>query len=198
MNLDFLKANHVTAFRIASVPIIGLLVCFKSWIPALLALLLYILAAASDWLDGYLARKYHDTSLLGQVFDIVADKLLVIVCLLALGFSDRLDGGLIIPALAIVLREIFVMGLREYAARKADQSGEPAPDTAALTSTQLAKTKTLVEMVAIGILIAVPFVLPKFVGFFGSFLLWIAAVLSVQTGYQYFQTARFMPSKTDF
>jgi cardiolipin synthase len=197
MNLDMIKANHITLFRIAAVPVIALLISPKGVVAPLLALLLFIAAAASDWLDGYLARKHNDTSLLGQVFDIVADKLLVIACLVALGVAGHLPGGLVIPAVAIVLREIFVMGLREYAARKADQSGEQAPDTSALASTQLAKTKTLVEMFAIGILIGKP-ILPGFVDFLGVFLLWVAAVLSVYTGYQYFQTARFMPAKTDF
>jgi CDP-diacylglycerol--glycerol-3-phosphate 3-phosphatidyltransferase len=190
-----LKANHLTFFRIGAVPLIALLICLNGWLAALLALLLYIAAAVSDWFDGYLARKYNDTSLLGQVFDIVADKLLVVGCLLGLGVSGRL-GGMMLPALAIVLREIFVMGLREYAVRKAERDNEEAPATTMLGASELAKAKTMVEMVAIGVLIAIPHLLPMLFGAIGCFLLWIAAGLSLYTGYQYFQQARFMPAKT--
>ena len=66
--------NQVTFFRIGATPLIAVLLCINNGFAAFLALALYILAAASDWLDGYLARKYNDTSLLGQVFDIIADS----------------------------------------------------------------------------------------------------------------------------
>lgn len=192
LNLDFIKPNQVTFFRIAAVPLIALLLCLKGGLWGVLATLLYILAALSDWFDGYLARKYNDTSLLGQVFDVMADKLLVVGCLLGLAYNGRL-GGAIIPALAIVLREIFIMGLREYAARKGETS---TAESAPLAVTKLAKTKTAIELVAIGLLVAVPFPLPLVFGIIGSFLLWVAAGLSLHTGYQYFQQARFSPAKT--
>lgn len=190
-----LLPNHVTFFRMAAAPAIALLLCVKGWFFALLALLLFIAAAASDWLDGYLARKYNDTSLLGQVFDIVADKMLVITTLLALAYNGVL-GGAIIPALAIVLREIFIAGLREYAARKADLTKEAEPDATSLSATPYAKAKTAVQMVAIGLLISFPLLGSAFIGLIGAFLLWIAAGLSVYTGWQYWQEARFMPPKT--
>jgi cardiolipin synthase len=195
INLMALKPNHVTFFRICAAPAIALLLCINHWFPALLALALYILAAASDWLDGYLARKYNDTSLLGKVFDIIADKMLVISVLLSLAYNGVL-GGAILPALAIVLREIFIAGLREYAARYADEKKEAEPDASALDATQYAKAKTVVQMVAIGLLVAVPHILPTFVGAIGAGLLWIAAALSLYTGYQYWQAARFMPPKS--
>ncbi|MBI3419099.1 MAG: CDP-diacylglycerol--glycerol-3-phosphate 3-phosphatidyltransferase [Proteobacteria bacterium] len=192
-----IKPNHVTFFRMGAVPVIALLICMKSLVPSLLALVLFTLAALSDWLDGYLARKYHDGSLLGQVFDNVADKMLVISCLLALAVSNRLNGGLVLPALAIVLREIFITGLREYASRKAEAGGEQPADPTPLASSQLAKAKTVTQMVAIGFLISVPALMPLFVGMIGSFLLWVAAGLALYTGYQYWMEARFTPVKAE-
>ncbi len=190
-----LTPNQITLFRMAAAPVVAILLCMNHWLPALLALALYILAAASDWLDGYLARKNNDTSLIGKVFDIIADKMLVIATLLALAYNGTL-GGAFLPALAIVLREIFIAGLREYAARNAEAHEEAEPDAQMLTATSYAKAKTAVQMVAIGFLVAVPHILPQFMGAIGAFLLWIAAGLSLYTGYQYWQEARFMPPKT--
>ncbi len=188
-------ANHVTLFRMAAAPLAALLICLPGWPWALAAVLLFAAAALSDGLDGYLARKYRDTSLLGQVFDPLADKLLVIACLLALAATKRLEGGLIIPALAITLREIFVTGLREYVARNAEDPA-PAPEDATLASTQLAKIKTVTQMAAIGILITAPDLLPDYVGLLGCFLLWVAAGLSLFTGYRYWQQSRFLAPKS--
>ncbi|HVY12317.1 MAG TPA: CDP-diacylglycerol--glycerol-3-phosphate 3-phosphatidyltransferase [Alphaproteobacteria bacterium] len=194
MKID-IKPNQVTFFRMGAVPVIALLICAHGPLAGFLAMLLYIAAALSDWYDGYLARKYEDTSLLGKVFDNVADKLLVIGCLLGLGASGRLVGGLIIPALAIALREIFVAGLREYVSRKADIDNTPIPEAVDLTSSPLAKAKTMTQMIAIGLLVSVP-PLPLFLGLIGSFLLWVAAGLSLYTGYQYWQRSRYMPPVT--
>src|SRR5262245_24467267 len=106
--------NHITYGRMVAVPLIALLLAVDGRIAAFLALLIFIPAAISDWFDGYLARKTDTTSLLGRVFDAIADKLLVAGCLLSLAYNGRLGSGLVVPALAILLLEIFVSGLREY------------------------------------------------------------------------------------
>ncbi|NDE91084.1 MAG: CDP-diacylglycerol--glycerol-3-phosphate 3-phosphatidyltransferase [Alphaproteobacteria bacterium] len=172
-------ANHVTTLRIVLVPIIALCICIDGRAWGWVALVLFTIAAASDWLDGYLARKHNSVSVIGRVLDSIADKLLIAGCLLALASTGHLGSGVVFPAIAIVLREIFVSGLREYTAVQT-----PLP------STQLAKIKTAMQMVGVGMLIVAPNLLYPFMGLLGGLILWIAAVLSVYTGWQYWLVAR--------
>lgn len=186
-----LKPNHITAARIIAVPFISLLLCINSKFTVLLGLVLFVLAALSDWFDGYLARKSGATSLLGRVFDPIADKMLAASVLLALASNGGLAKGLFIPALAIILREIFVAGLREYAALQKKNEEEEQAASCPLPSSRLGKIKMVVQMVALGLLIPAPFINVVLLDFIGGLCLWIAAVLSLYTGWQYWKTARF-------
>jgi CDP-diacylglycerol--glycerol-3-phosphate 3-phosphatidyltransferase len=148
---------------------------------------LFILAAITDFLDGFLARRWKVTSDFGRMIDPIADKLLVAGCLIA--FCIITDGDLLIifPALAIIGRDILVSGVREHAALM----GRVMPPT------NLAKFKTAAEMLGIGTLILwaasrslipIDSMIPPFVewaGRIGLLLIWVAAVLSVYTGALY-------------
>ena len=137
---------------------------------------LFSAAGLTDWLDGHMARRWEQQSDLGRFLDPIADKLLVAATLLMLTATGRLPMGALLPALVILCREILVSGLREYLAGL--RVGLPV--------SKLAKWKTAIQMVAIGFLIvgdAGPVVLP--VSGIGETLLWIAALLTLVTGYDY-------------
>ncbi len=137
---------------------------------------LFSAAGLTDWLDGRLARRWEQQSELGRFLDPIADKLLVSATLLMLTAFGRLPEGTLLPALVILCREILVSGLREYLAGV----------RAGLPVSRLAKWKTMIQMVAIGVLIvgdAGPGFLP--LKAIGAALLWAAALLTLVTGYDY-------------
>ena len=137
---------------------------------------LFSTAGLTDWLDGRLARRWKQQSDIGRFLDPIADKLLVSATLLMLTAFGRLPEGALLPALVILCREILVSGLREYLA--GIRVGVPV--------SRLAKWKTVIQMTAIGVLIigdAGPQVLP--LRTLGAGLLWVAALLTLVTGYDY-------------
>jgi CDP-diacylglycerol--glycerol-3-phosphate 3-phosphatidyltransferase len=166
--------NLVTYARIAAVPVICLLIAPGSYWLRWLALIIFIAAAASDWVDGYLARKLDQGSALGRMLDPIADKLLVSAVLVVLAWDRSLSALDLVPAIAIVLRETFIPGLREYLGNI--QITVPV--------TTLAKWKTTVQLVALGFVIA-EFLIPG-LGLVSDLVLWLAAALTVWTGADYF------------
>lgn len=141
--------------------------------PLWLAAVLFAVAALTDWLDGYVARKRGEVSALGAALDPIADKLLTIAALLMLCATDIIDGWGIAAALAIGLREVLVGGLREAVAGRAVK----------LPVTFLAKIKTTAQFTAFLVLIVSAGA--GSLGTAGDVLLWVAAALTVWTGYQY-------------
>src|SRR5579863_10306476 len=142
------------------------------------ALAIFIAAGITDFLDGYLARAWAQQSSLGRMLDPIADKLLVASCLLMLAAEETIHGWSLLAAVIILCREILVSGLREYLAEL--HVGVPV--------TRLAKWKTTGQMVAIGFLIAGEAgdkVLPATTQI-GITLLWLAALLTLYTGWDYF------------
>ena len=165
--------NLITIGRILAIPLICWLLASGDLALRAVALVLYIIAAASDWLDGYLARRQGLASPLGQMLDPIADKLLVGALLVVLAWDGSFSGWDLIPAIAILLREIFVSGLREFLGAR----------EVVVKVSQLAKWKTTVQLVALAVVIlegVVPgFRLPS------DILLWLAGMLTVWTGTQY-------------
>ncbi|EKF42884.1 CDP-diacylglycerol--glycerol-3-phosphate 3-phosphatidyltransferase [Nitratireductor indicus] len=178
--------NLLTYGRILAVPAIVL--CFfmegrlqSSDLARWSALGLFIAASVTDYFDGYLARTWQQTSNIGRMLDPIADKLLVSTCLLLLAAdTDRTIAGWTLWAAIIILcREILVSGLREYLAAL----------KVSVPVTQLAKWKTAIQMLAIGFLLAGPAgdkVLP-YTTQTGIALLWISAIVTLYTGYDYFR-----------
>ena len=169
--------NMLTAFRIAIVPAVILFMFIPMDWARWIALFLFILAAVTDFFDGYLARKHDVQSELGALLDPIADKFLVLATLLMLIAVGTLDGIHVIAAIVILGREILVAGLREFL----------AGSSVKLPVTMLAKWKTTIQMVAIGFLIVGPAgssVVPGslWIGLFG---IWAAAIITAITGYQY-------------
>jgi cardiolipin synthase len=171
--------NILTYGRIVAVPVVVGLVMYGGDNSRWLALGIFILAGISDFFDGYLARLWQMQSSLGRMLDPIADKLLVSAVLLILAGKDTLTGLNLWAAIIILCREILVSGLREFLAEL--QVSVPV--------TRLAKYKTAVQLVAVGFLIAGPAgdkVLPynTYIGIAG---LWVAALLTLYTGFDYFR-----------
>jgi len=169
--------NLLTYGRIAAVP--AIVVLFFVWgdVGRWLSLLVFIVASVTDWLDGYLARVWQQQSALGRMLDPIADKLLVGVVLLLLVSDATIGGWSLIAAIIILSREILVSGLREFLAEVRVR----------VPVSQLAKWKTTLQMVALGFLICGPAgdrIVP-YISYIGLLLLWVSALLTLYTGYDY-------------
>jgi cardiolipin synthase len=169
--------NLLTLSRILAIPIVVASFYVPGNSARWFACALFSAAAVTDWLDGHMARRWAQQSELGRFLDPIADKLLVAATLFMLVAKGRLSAEwTLLPALVILCREILVSGLREYLAEL--RVGLPV--------SRLAKWKTAIQMVAIGVLIvgkAGPAFLP--VVAIGESLLWAAALLTLVTGYDY-------------
>ena len=174
--------NILTYLRILAVPAVVLCLFLIPGYPGRWwALAVYIGACLTDWLDGYLARVWDQQSLLGRMLDPIADKLLVGTTLLMLTHDRTIDGAHVAAAVIILCREILVSGLREFLAEL----------NVKVHVTQLAKWKTTMQMIALGILLAGPagdIIVPG-VTWTGLFMLWMAALLTLWTGYDYLKAA---------
>jgi cardiolipin synthase len=171
--------NILTLNRILAVPFLVVLLWDSDWPGHLTAFMLFSVAAATDYIDGYLARSQGTVSKLGVFLDPVADKIMVAATIVMLVHTGAIHGWSVIPALVILLREITVSGLREYLAGL--QISVPV--------SALAKWKTAFQMVALSALIlagATPALAPWLPALqIGLVSLWLAAGLTVITGYDY-------------
>lgn len=192
--------NMLTYARIVAVPLVVACLYWQTilqggiWL-RWLALAIFIAAGITDFFDGYLARSWDQQSMLGRMLDPIADKLLVASSLLMLAADETIKGWSLFAAIIILCREILVSGLREFLAEL----------RVSVPVTQLAKWKTSLQLVAIGFLLcgeAGDDVLPVWVlnlrwevgdepipvaTSFGLVLLWISAILTLYTGWDYFR-----------
>ena len=213
--------NILTVMRLVAAPGVAILfLYFQRPVADWFALVLFVSAAITDFLDGYLARLWKQESKFGAMLDPIADKAMVIIALVVivgLSTADKLvmDAWILLPATIILFREVFVSGLREFLG---DSAGT-------LKVTNLAKYKTTVQMVAIAVLFAKGVFEHYYLNLVqgmdaeiyegvmsgtiedvngvvtywkvmngtwsvGVVLLWLAAVLTAVTGWDYFVKAR--------
>ena len=207
--------NILTTLRLLAAPLVAVMfLYFTRPYADILAVVLFIGAAITDWFDGYLARAWGQQTKFGTMLDPIADKAMVVIALMVIiGFSSW-SPWLVLPATMILFREVFVSGLREFLG---DTAGT-------LKVTKLAKWKTTLQMVAIAVLFSqgvfehyfgmsvwgmdddlVRAILngdapdlqglswklagAEWSGRIGLWLLWIAAALTMVTGYNYFRKA---------
>ncbi|WP_307437192.1 CDP-diacylglycerol--glycerol-3-phosphate 3-phosphatidyltransferase [Labrys monachus] len=173
--------NILTYGRIAAVPVVVACLFWPAdiWV-RWVAFGAFALAAITDYFDGYLARAWGQQSSLGRMLDPIADKLLVSACLLMLTADNTIRSWSLWAAIVILCREILVSGLREFLAEL----------RVSVPVTRLAKWKTTAQLLAIGFLLAGPAgetILPGTVNI-GLVLLWISAVVTLYTGYDYFRS----------
>ncbi|MDO9417590.1 CDP-diacylglycerol--glycerol-3-phosphate 3-phosphatidyltransferase [Pararhizobium sp.] len=176
--------NMLTYARILAVPLIVL--CFfvegrlhGSDFARWAAMVIFAIASITDFFDGYLARIWQQTSNIGRMLDPIADKLLVASILLLVAADGTIAGWSIWAAIIILCREILVSGLREYLAAL----------KVSVPVTRIAKWKTTIQMVAIAFLLAGP-AGDKYISYItetGIALLWLAAAITLYTGYDYFR-----------
>ena len=170
--------NLLTYGRVVAVPIVVALLFWpeEHW-ARWTALGIFAIAAITDFFDGYLARVLSQHSTLGRMLDPIADKLIVSACLMMLVADRGITGVSLWTAIVILCREILVSGLREFLAEL--HVGVPV--------STVAKWKTTMQLIAIGFLIAGPAgeeVLPG-TTVIGLVLLWVAAILTLYTGWDY-------------
>ncbi len=176
--------NILTYGRIVAVPVVVGCMFYQDILDGGLwlrwvALAVFVAAGISDFLDGYFARIWGQQSSLGRMLDPIADKLLVASCLLMLAAESTIHGWALFAAVVILCREILVSGLREYLAEL----------RVSVPVTRLAKWKTTLQLVAIGFLIAGEAgdaIVPVFTKT-GITLLWLSALLTLYTGWDYLQ-----------
>lgn len=204
--------NILTVIRLLAAPGVAVMFLYftrpyADWF----ALLLFVGAAITDWIDGHLARSWKQETKLGAMLDPIADKAMVVIALMVIVGYSSYSPWLVLPATMILFREVFVSGLREYLG---DTAGT-------LKVTQLAKWKTTAQMIAIAVLFSqgvfehyfgmsvfgmddaiVIDILEgreedvlglkwklagmEWAGFIGLWLLWLAAALTMITGFDYF------------
>jgi cardiolipin synthase len=190
----FALPNALTILRIALVPVFALAFVLPGDAARLTAFVVFCIAGISDALDGLAARRLNAGSEFGRMLDPIADKILVAVALMMLVAEGsisqfNLTTGLLgllklVPALIILAREILVSGLREFLAGAA----------VSVPVTVFAKMKTTLQMIAIGAMILTPLADSYIPGVpavtysaVAYVLLWIAAALTVYTGFIYFR-----------
>jgi len=170
--------NLLTYGRIAAIPaLVALLFWPRDDWARWAALVIYVAAAVTDYLDGWLARAWSQQSAIGRMLDPIADKLLVCALLLMLVHTETIKGWAIWAAIVILCREILVSGLREFLADL----------KVSLPVSKVAKWKTTAQLFALGFLVVGPAgdeVLPYNTQI-GIVMLWVAALLTIYTGWDY-------------
>jgi CDP-diacylglycerol--glycerol-3-phosphate 3-phosphatidyltransferase/cardiolipin synthase len=170
--------NILTIGRILIAPILIVVFYFPGELSDWLACAIFVIAAFTDYLDGFFARLYKQQSKFGELLDPIADKVLVSTALALLIMSQTIKGPHVVAAIIIITREILISGLREFLAKA--QIYIPV--------TNLSKGKTVIQMVAISILLAGntgdQFLFNYGIQL-GTYLLWMSAILTLWTGYAY-------------
>ena len=147
----------------------------------LISVILFILIALTDFFDGFFARRQNVTSEFGKMLDPIADKLLVVGVLIVLMIKGTIEDLTILPALLIIFREIFISGLREFAANRNSY--------ASIDVSQVGKLKTAIQMLSL-LLILSSLVLKNLTILLniGIIFLWISMVLALISGYKYYKS----------
>lgn len=168
--------NLLTTLRICLIPVIVAAFYSQSLLGRWVAVSVFCIACITDFLDGFMARKFSSKTSLGQFLDPIADKLLIASTLLLLAGFGHLQSLDLIPAIVILCREIMISGLREFI-------GGMKFYMPVIT---LAKWKTTLQMLAIGFLLLGDNLVGEINShLIGSVLLWVAGILTIFTGAQY-------------
>ena len=183
--MKFNIPNFLTVFRVLCIPVIAILIILKiNQAFTVVAFWLFILSALTDYLDGLTARKLNQMTEFGKVLDPIADKLMTIILLCVLygsSIGSKFPLAFGIPMMLIVFREILISGLREHVNKT----------SGILEVSWIAKIKTAFQLAAIGTLIG-SLAFPNVFIFlnFGLILIWIAAILTLVSGMDYFSKAK--------
>ena len=173
--------NYLTIGRIIIVPIFVITFYLPGFYGDVIPFALFLIASFTDFLDGLLARMYKEESKLGELLDPIADKIIVATALILLVMDGTIKNYEVIAAIIILTREILISGLREFLAKGKIH----------LPVSNLAKTKTFLQMFSISILLTGE-TGNKVINFqdynaqtIGIILLWFSSFLTLYTGYEY-------------
>jgi len=178
-------ANILTLTRLALLPIIIVLLLNGGYPNTMVALILYIIGALTDFADGYIARKFNQITPFGTFLDPIADKVYVAAILFMLVANGTIINIFVILPILIISREILISGLREYL----------GPHNIQFPVTKLAKWKTTTQLFAVGTLIPAHYINYTFE--IGLALLTLCALLTVITGWQYMKVGLAEIKKLD-
>lgn len=170
--------NILTLSRVALIPVLVILLFADDPVMRWWVFGLYAMIAVTDWLDGFLARALDQASTLGAVMDPIADKALVAALIVGLVARGDIAGWDLAGAVLILCRELMVSGLREFLG----QRGLPLPVT------KLAKWKTVVQLVALALMILAPLASPGQLVWISA-IWWLATALTLITGFDYVRSA---------
>ena len=172
--------NFITLIRILLIPVFVIVYIVPGPLTYITAAILFTLAALTDWLDGYLARRLDQTTAFGRFLDPVADKLIVTSALVIL-IGHHANLWLTLPGMIIIGREIVISALREWMA-ELNRSGR-------IHVTWLGRVKTTFQMIAIAVLLANPPLFDRPWVIIGYTLLYVAAVMTLWSMVLYMQAA---------
>ena len=166
--------NILTIGRILIAPILIVVFYFPGELSDWLSCAIFVIAAFTDYLDGFFARLYKLQSKFGELLDPIADKVLVATALTLLIMNQTIKGPDVVAAIIIITREILISGLREFLAKS----------QVYIPVTNLSKGKTVIQLIAISILLAGN-TGDKFLFNYGiqlgTYLLWMSAILTLWT-----------------
>lgn len=172
--------NILTLSRILLLPLLLFMILSSSYQLNLYSVILFIFVSFTDFLDGLIARYHDSTSEFGKMLDPIADKLLVVGVLTVLMINGTIAHINIIPALLIIFREIFISGLREYAANIKREG--------TIDVSSIGKVKTAIQMISLVlILFSASIENSIFILNIGIILLWASMVLALISGYKYYR-----------
>lgn len=166
--------NKITLFRIILVPIFVVLMLVRIPYGSTMAAVIFMIAALTDSLDGYLARKWKQTTKLGAILDPLADKLLITAALISLVQLSRIPGWI---AIIIIGREFAVTGLRVV----------KAEEGVIIPASRLGKWKTVSQVTAV-IVVMIEYLYPSLAIYsIGTVVMYIAVIITILSGIEYFQ-----------
>jgi len=187
MAIEYNLPTNITLLRISLIPVL-IVVFYLPWeFSNLACTIIFIIAAITDWLDGYLARKMSMETPFGAFLDPVADKLMV-ACVLVIIVQQQASPYLAIPAVVIIGREITIASLREWMAEIGQR--------ATVKVSRLAKWKTAAQMVAIVLLLYRDDLWGLPINAMGYGLLYVAALLTLWSMLNYLQAALAVMART--
>ncbi|KHN52708.1 CDP-diacylglycerol--glycerol-3-phosphate 3-phosphatidyltransferase [Pectobacterium fontis] len=176
--MQFNIPTLLTLFRVALIPFFVLAFYLPfAWAPLLCALI-FVFAAVTDWFDGFLARRWKQTTRFGAFLDPVADKVMVAVALVLVAEYYH-SWWITLPAATMIAREIIISALREWMAEIGKRSS--------VAVSWIGKVKTTAQMMALFALLWRP---ERIVEGIGVAALYIAAVLTFWSMFQYLNAAR--------
>ena len=180
--------NSLTYLRLALIPVFLIVFYLPFHYSRIVAAFLFLIAAITDWLDGFLARQLHQTSAFGAFLDPVADKLMVATALILI-VSQYPTPWVVVPGIVIVCREILISALREWMAELGER--------AVVNVSMIGKFKTAVQMIALLILISQPTKMSPIV-VIGILFMYVAVLLTLWSMLIYlhiaWKTLRKMPN----